>query len=158
MDIQALLTHARHLGAALTLLEGDRLKVQALEPLPEELVEELRRRKPEILALLQSGIMPELVGTVPVKDQSAEVTGVHEAETIQAVKITSTVLGDDIWLILDRSFIPTDGLAIYYAEEIPLLRDKTPEDLRQIHKAKLAFPGCRVIQEGAEIREDGKTR
>ncbi len=77
---------------------------------------------------------------------------VQEAETIQAVKIASTVLKDDIWLILDRSFIPHDGLACYFAEEIPLLRDKTPEDLRQIHKAKLAFPGCRVIQEGAEVK------
>ena len=75
---------------------------------------------------------------------------VREAETIQAVKIASTVLNDEIWLILDRSFIPHDGLACYYAEEIPLLRDKTPEELREIHKAKLAFPGARVIQEGAE--------
>ena len=85
-----------------------------------------------------------------VKDHSVEATEVHEAETIQGVKIASTVLNDDIWLILDRSFIPHDGLAVYYAEEIPLLRDKTPEDLREIHKVKLAFPGCRVIQEGPE--------
>ena len=76
---------------------------------------------------------------------------VEANQSIQAVKITSTVLGDDIWLILDRSFIPHDGLACYYAEEIPLLRTKTPEDLKVIHKAKLEFPGCRVIQEGPEV-------
>ncbi len=75
---------------------------------------------------------------------------VETNQSIQAVKISSHVLEDEIWLVLDRSFTPTDGLAIYYAEEIPLLRDKTPEDLRQIHKAKLTFPGCRVIQEGPE--------
>lgn len=76
---------------------------------------------------------------------------VVEDKTIQAVKICSHVLEDEIWLILDRSsFVPHDGLARYYAEEIPLLRDKTPEQLREIHKAKLAFPGARVIQEGAE--------
>lgn len=75
---------------------------------------------------------------------------VRESGTIQAVKIYSPILGDEIWLILDRPFVPSDGLACYYAEEIPLLRDKTPEELREIHKAKLAFPGCRVIQEGAE--------
>ena len=75
---------------------------------------------------------------------------VHENETIRAVKIASRILNDNIWLILDREFIPHDGLACYYAEEIPLLRDKTPEELQEIHKAKLAFPGARVIQEGAD--------
>ena len=85
-----------------------------------------------------------------IQEQELEATEVHENETIRAVKIASRFLNDDIWLILDRSFIPHDGLACYYAEEIPLLRDKTPEDLKQIHKAKLAFPGCRVIQEGPE--------
>jgi len=75
---------------------------------------------------------------------------VRETETILGVKIYSRYLEDDIWLILDRAFIPHDGLACYYAEEIPLLRDKIPEEIRQIHKAKLAFPGCRVIQEGPE--------
>ncbi|MGH7774322.1 MAG: hypothetical protein ACREQA_19020 [Candidatus Binatia bacterium] len=79
--------------------------------------------------------------------QSPEVV---EDKTIQAVKICSHVLEDEIWLILDRAFTPTDGLACYYADEIPLLRDKTPEQLREIHKVKLAFPGARVIQEGAE--------
>ena len=84
---------------------------------------------------------------------------VQESGTIQAVKICSHVLEDEIWLILDREFIPHDsGLACYYAEEIPLLKTKTPEDIKQIHKVKLAFPGCRVIQEGAEKRKDGKSR
>lgn len=83
---------------------------------------------------------------------------VEANQTIQAVKITSTVLGDDIWLILDRSFIPHDGLATYYPEELCELKKKTPEDIREIHKYKLIFPGARVIQEGAEKREDGQTR
>lgn len=81
--------------------------------------------------------------------QQAE-TVVIERDTIQAVKICSHILEDEIWLILDRSFIPIDSLACYYAEEIPLLRNTTPEQLREIHKAKLVFPGCRVIKEGAE--------
>jgi hypothetical protein len=51
-----------------------------------------------------------------------------------------------------RSFETKDGLAIYYPEELPELRDKTPEDLREIHKVKMAFPRCRVIQEGAEAK------
>ena len=66
------------------------------------------------------------------------------SQNIQGYKIESKVLSDDIWLILDRAFIPTDGLARYYPEEIPLLGNKTPEELREIHKVKLAFPGTRV--------------
>lgn len=66
--------------------------------------------------------------------------------TIQAVRIASDVLGEDIWLVLDRGFIPTDGLATYYPEEILELKTKTPEALRNIHEAKLAFPGCKVVQ------------
>jgi len=75
----------------------------------------------------------------------------ERANSIQAVKITSTVLGDDIWLILDRDFIPHDGLACYYVEEIPLLKNKSVMDLKLIHETKLIFPGARVIQEGAEV-------
>ena len=71
---------------------------------------------------------------------------------LRAVLICSAVLEDHLWLILDREFISHDGLARYYAEEIPLLRDRTPEEIQKIHKAKLAFPGCRVIQEGPEKR------
>ena len=84
-------------------------------------------------------------------DNTPEAQEVRErANSIQAVKICSHVLEDEIWLILDRSFIPHDGLACYYPEEIPLLKTKTPEDIREIHKVKLVFPGCRVIQEGPE--------
>ncbi len=91
----------------------------------------------------------ELKG-LPSNPNVTEALKVHEGKTIQAVKIASTVLNDDIWLILDRSFIPHDGLAVYYPEEIPLLRGKSADDLSEIHKVKLTFPGCRVIQEGAE--------
>lgn len=68
--------------------------------------------------------------------------------TLRAVLICSDLLEDHLWLIIDRSFAPADDCAIYYPEEMPLLKDKTLADLHQIHDAKLAFPGCRVIQEG----------
>ena len=76
---------------------------------------------------------------------------VEANQTIQAVKICSHVLEDEIWLILDRSFTPHDGLACYYVEEIPLLKNKSVMDLKLIHETKLIFPGARVIQEGAEV-------
>jgi len=79
-----------------------------------------------------------------------EAKEVREGSTIQGVKICSHILEDEIWLILDRSFVPRDDVACYYAEEIPLLRNKTADELREIHKAKLTFPGARVIQEGPE--------
>src|SRR5438094_393558 len=50
-----------------------------------------------------------------------------ESGELRAVKICSAILEDHLWLIVDRSFIPIDGLARYYAEEIASLADKTPE-------------------------------
>ncbi len=75
---------------------------------------------------------------------------VETNQSIQAVKVCSHVLQDEIWLILDRDFIPHDGLACYYVEEIPLLKNKSVMDLKLIHETKLIFPGARVIQEGTE--------
>jgi hypothetical protein len=77
---------------------------------------------------------------------------IRDDGNLKAVKICSAVLEDHLWLILDSSFAPTDGLAWYYSEELPELKNKSPEQLREIHKVKLAFPGCRVIQEGAESK------
>jgi len=75
-----------------------------------------------------------------------------EGERLQAKKIYSHILGAELWLIFERTFEPQDSLALYYFEEIMPLWDRTPKELRRIHKVKVAFPGCRVIQEGAEKR------
>jgi hypothetical protein len=75
---------------------------------------------------------------------------IRTGDCLRAVKICSAVLLDRLWLILDRGFEPKDGLAIYYPEELTILKSKSSEELKSIHKVKLAFPGCRVIQEGAE--------
>ncbi|MEE8114507.1 MAG: hypothetical protein V3T23_09130 [Nitrososphaerales archaeon] len=65
---------------------------------------------------------------------------------LRAVLICSAFLEDHLWMVWDRSFQPKDNLAVYYAEEIPLLKGKSLEDLQEIHRVKLIFPGCRVIQ------------
>jgi hypothetical protein len=75
---------------------------------------------------------------------------IRDGNSRRAVKICSGVLEDHLWLILDRNFEPGDSLAIYYPEELPELKTKHLETLREIHKVKLAFQGCRVIQEGPE--------
>ncbi len=76
-----------------------------------------------------------------------------EKGELRSVLICSAMLEDHLWLILDRSYEPKDNLAVYYAEEIPLLRDKTTEELKAIHAAKVRFPGCRILQEGPESKE-----
>jgi hypothetical protein len=64
---------------------------------------------------------------------------------IVAVEICSEVLQAHIWLAFDKSFDPKDGQAVFYAHELPMLKDKTAEQLREIHKVKLAFgPGSKV--------------
>ena len=40
--------------------------------------------------------------------------------------------------------------ALYFLAEILALGDRTPDDLREIHKAKLAYPDVRIVQERVE--------
>lgn len=75
---------------------------------------------------------------------------IRHGGSLKAVKICSAPLEDHLWLVIDRNYQPTDGLAIYYPEELAELGKKTLKQLREIHKVKLVFPGARVIQEGAE--------
>ena len=68
---------------------------------------------------------------------------------IIAVKICSHVLDACIWFSFDPDFKPDDDeqLAVFYADEIPFICDKTTEQLKEIHAWKLAFgPGTRVGQ------------
>ncbi len=69
-----------------------------------------------------------------------------EGDIQKARKVYSRILEAELWLIFERVFEPQDNLGLYYPEEIPLLWDKTPKELRKINKVKLAFPGCRLIQ------------
>jgi hypothetical protein len=53
-DVQTLLTRCYALGATFLPLPDGKLKVRAPAPLPESLQAELKRRKPEILAVLRA--------------------------------------------------------------------------------------------------------
>jgi hypothetical protein len=57
-DVQTLLTRCYELGAEFTPGPDGKLKVRAPAPLPEELREQLRQRKAEVLALLLSTPLP----------------------------------------------------------------------------------------------------
>ncbi len=52
-DIEPLIIRVRKFGATFTLGDGDKIKVQAPAPLPEELMNELKAHKGELRALLQ---------------------------------------------------------------------------------------------------------
>ena len=65
---------------------------------------------------------------------------------IQAYLIWSDVLGTFIWLVMDKKFTPKVPHACYYPEEIPLLKNKTADQLREIQKQKIAFNGARVTR------------
>ncbi len=110
-----------------------------------------KREEGEIVkrALVMLHSKPEPASSLSTEGRKVDALEVQESGTIQTVKICSYAFQDEIWLILDRSFIPHDGLAVYYAEEIPLLKGKSLEDLRQIQRVKLTFPGARIHQEGA---------
>ena len=70
-----------------------------------------------------------------------------DAGEVVAVEIASTVLDADIWLAFRSDFDPGDGKAVFYSDELPALRTKTPEELRAIHKVKMAFGhGSKVRQ------------
>ena len=79
------------------------------------------------------------------KPASPPVADATEGKLI-AVKIASTVLNADIWIVFNEPFEIDDGLAVFYPEELPFLATKDAETLKAIHKAKLANPGARITQ------------
>jgi hypothetical protein len=85
-----------------------------------------------------SGNTGNSVNTAPATDPT-------EGHII-AVEICSNVLEAHIWLAFDDSFKADDGLAVFYADELPFLATKDAATLREIHKVKLAFGGGRVRQ------------
>ena len=71
-----------------------------------------------------------------------------DAGEVVAVEIASTVLDADIWLAFRDDFDPGDGKAIFYGHELPVLRTKTPEELRKIYALKLGPSGL-----GTKVRQ-----
>lgn len=59
-DVVILLARCRELGAVFTTTPDGKLKVKAPAPLPEELRQQLKRCKNEVLGLLEEGVRPYL--------------------------------------------------------------------------------------------------
>ena len=140
-DVQSLIESAEARGLRLFLADG-KVQVgapQALDGDTKAILRELRERKEEIL---------EALATVEEPPPRARVVDrIHgDNGTLRAVLICSSPLECHLWLILDRTFTPTDNLAQYFPEELPKLKQKNLEELRQTHEAKLAFSGCRIVR------------
>ena len=69
-------------------------------------------------------------------------------ETVVAVLIDSTVICGPIWFAFQEGWRPDEarGSPIFYASELPALRQKTPEQLRDIFQIKREFSGGKVRQ------------
>jgi hypothetical protein len=77
-----------------------------------------------------------------VRGQRTEWHDLTVDDSTTGILICSSVLDADIWLALREDFKPDPDLpsfAVFYAREIPLLREKTQETLREIHQARLVF-------------------
>ncbi len=151
--VRSLIETAQTKGLRLFLADG-KGKVQAPQSLDENakaLIEELRGHREEIKAILTTAdsIQPQDEDLAPIRAWVVEEVRADNGK-LRAVLIFSGMLEAHLWMIRDRSFQPNDGMACYFAEEIPLLKGKSLEDLKLIHQTKLIFPGCRVVQEGAE--------
>jgi len=136
-------------------MDGDRLKARVPKSIDKEtqsLIEDIREHKEEVKSILATtGLVQNHENLVPLRAWVVkEIRG--ECGKLRAVLICSALLESHLWVIWDRDFQPGDSLAVYFSEELPLLKGKSVEDLRDIHKVKLVFPGCRVIQEGPEMK------
>jgi hypothetical protein len=82
------------------------------------------------------------------------VTACREAKALKerrwdALLVKSALLGCEVWVIRteqDLALVQDDDRPIFFADEVDLLKGKHPDQLRDILKAKAAFPGCRIVQ------------
>ena len=125
-------------------------KPRSLEP-TQSLIEDIPEHKEEVKSILAEN-SPEMqaVSTHRLTNSfpfGACVTEeIWQDQEVLAEKVFSKTLEEEIWLILDESFNPNDRLARFYADELPTLWNKTPKELRDIHRVKSVVLGCRVIQ------------
>src|SRR5215470_12680013 len=83
--------------------------------------------------------------STPKTEPTPKDADITEGQII-AVLIDSPIVGP-VWFALDDGFQSEDEIPVFYAHELPFLKGKTPEQLREIHKVKLAFgPGSIVKQ------------
>ena len=90
------------------------------------------------------GTIPEMIDDPPRAWIAKDIR--DDAGKLIAVKISSALLDDHIYIVLDPDFIPPEPLVVYWEEQIEAMKDKSPEQVLEIHKVKMVFRGARVIQ------------
>ena len=78
-----------------------------------------------------------------------------EAGKVQAVRIYSKILEDEVWVCNSPSavsLVPM-GAVVYLQDEIRNLKGATPEDVQAVHRVKKEFPGACLIE--AKERGEG---
>jgi hypothetical protein len=70
-----------------------------------------------------------------------------ENSSPMAIRMSSKILGDDFWLILDERFIARDDRACFYPDELFFIKQETLKHLAVILDAKLKYPRCRIVQD-----------
>lgn len=145
MNATELITRAKRAGFVFHL-DGDQMHCRLSKPADfrtRPLALEIRQHKDEIIATLKLEAPNDFPGGAESKSLSCDL----EAGEIVAVLIASTVLAADIWLSFRDDFNPQDGKAVFYGHELAMLKTKTPEELRAIHRVKLTFGA------GAKVRQ-----
>ena len=131
----AALIHAVTAAGGRLTTEGDHLAVEAPHPLPDALVEALRRHKAAIVAELTRP-------PVPTCDEVVDWPLDRVDRCHLRIKINSRLLGCDLWLLPAGDPGPDDGLPTYTTDEVRELLKLSPKDLadsiQRIHLAKLS--------------------
>ena len=151
MNAAMLISHCQEFGAIL-VPEGEHLSVRAPEPLPPDILEELRQHKSEVIAHLAKKQYPLKYPNGPATEQElSEIEG--RVLTEGYVLLWSNTLSDFVAFYkteADRGKIPP-GFVPYSDEELHELfgEGKAICSLRIIHEARREF-GRLIIQRGEE--------
>ena len=131
MNAVELLAELKERGVQATS-EGQLLSLKPRSALTEDLIEELKAHKAEVLSLLEV----------------TEICAMPLEEFAQAglrVVVSSKVLGEEVLFASDNATVdPGERRVVYRAAELQAILGADPEDLCSIHAAKKVF-GASVI-------------
>jgi hypothetical protein len=112
-----------------------------LEAMKKEAAEAAKEGKPGAVAQIPQD-------SDPVWSHPDVIASFVDHGEVVAVLIRAPILDASIWLAFEDTFNPTDKRAVFYAEELALLKDKTPAELQKIHALKLGKNGL-----GTKVRQ-----
>lgn len=120
-------------------LDGNDLVLEAATTPPSSVLHELSLHKSGVVEILRGGhnVQPRTTPTVDT---------IIDDQTI-AVLIDSEILGAPIWFAFKDGWQPGKGdeqAPVFYASELPVLRQNSPDQLRSIFNVKRAFGGGMV--------------